>query len=90
MKQTNPAITTRRQTGCGPLYTTLIYDEDTFKPLAFQFILGKSGGCAASQINGIQTLINYIIKIGGDLEVIYDKTSKYSLTGIRCPENSSG
>ena len=86
LKRTNPALTTRKQTGCGTLHITLVYSEETFDPLSFQFILGKAGGCAASQLNGIQTLVNYCIKSKLPLEPLYDKHSNYALTGIRCPE----
>lgn len=86
MKRVNPALTCHRKVGCGRIYTTLVYDSDTYEPIAFQFILGKAGGCAASQLNSIQTLVNYIIKNKLSLEPIYDKHSNYSLIGIRCPE----
>lgn len=85
MARYSPALTCRKSTGCGTLYVTLVYDEKTFKPKSFQFILGKAGGCAASQLNGLQTLVNYIIKCEAPLEPIYEKQDEYSLRGIRCP-----
>ena len=85
MRKYNNAITCKRRVGCGSLYVTLIYSEH-HEPLAVQLILGKAGGCAASQLNGIQTLINYIIKNKLPLEPLLDKHSTYSLLGIRCPE----
>lgn len=85
MKRVSPALTCARQTGCGTLHITLVYDQESLEPLAFQFILGKAGGCAASQLNGIQTLVNYIIKLKAPLDPLYEKGNNYSMTGIRCP-----
>lgn len=82
---TNLAITTWRKVGCGKVHTTLKYDKD-FKPLAFEFILGKAGGCASSQLYALQTVINYVVHHKLDIEPLFDKTSNYSLLGIRCPE----
>lgn len=84
MKSTKKAITTDRQSGCGRIYMTLVYEDD-YTPIKIHITLGKAGGCAASQLNGIQNLINFIIKNGGDLTELFDKRNELSLIGIRCP-----
>jgi len=85
MAKTNPSITTEKKVGCGKIFMTLSYNSD-FKPLYVKLSLGKAGGCAGSQLNGIQGLINLMIKSEIPLNEIYDKKSENSLFGIRCPE----
>lgn len=85
MRQANPALTIIRKCGCGKIYMTLDYDEE-YKPIRLHITLGKSGGCAGSHLNAIQSLLNLRIRDGGDLSVIFDKDDEYSLIHIRCPQ----
>jgi len=82
---TAASISTFKRVGCGKIYMTLAYDSE-FKPMYIKLSLGKAGGCAGSQLNGIQGLINLLIKSNLPLSEIYDKKLENSLYGIRCPE----
>ena len=84
MRGSRKAITTTKKCGGGSIDVILDYDD--YKPVKVHLILGKAGGCAGSQLNAIQNLINLRIKDGGDLSPLYDKKYDLSLLGIRCPE----
>ena len=77
-----PAETTatvaRVSTGCGSLYITVAYDEHgIFEVFA---TLGKSGACAAAQLEAICRLITLTLRSGVDVASVVKQ-----LRGIRCP-----
>jgi ribonucleoside-diphosphate reductase alpha chain len=77
-----PAETTatvaRVSTGCGSLYITVAYDElGIFEVFA---TLGKSGACAAAQLEAICRLITLALRSGVDVA-----SAVKQLRGIRCP-----
>ena len=72
---------TKVNTGCGNLYITVAYDD---KGICEVFsTLGKSGACAAAQLEAICRLISLSFKAGIDVEQIVKQ-----LRGIRCPSIS--
>ena len=85
MSKTTNSITTMKRVGCGTIFMTMAYNEE-FKPIYVKLSLGKAGGCAGSQLNGIQGMINLLIEHNIPLSEIYDRKSENSLYGIRCPE----
>jgi len=67
------------ETGCGKLYITINGDKEG-KPTEVMARMGKSGGCVASQIEGLGRLCSAALQ--------YDVEPKYlikQLKGIRCP-----
>jgi len=71
-------ITERVNTGCGNMYVTINFDEQGACE-AFA-TLGKAGGCAAAQLEGISRLVSTALRCGLDPAAIVK-----NLRGIRCP-----
>jgi ribonucleoside-diphosphate reductase alpha chain len=72
---------TRVNTGCGSIYITVAYDDEgIFEVFA---TLGKSGGCAAAQLEASCRLITAALRSGVGVETVVKQ-----LKGIRCPSIS--
>ncbi len=71
-------LTERISTGCGKLYVTINYDDEGICEVFAQ--MGKTGGCAASQIEGISRLISLALRSRMKIESIIRQ-----IKGIRCP-----
>lgn len=71
-------VTRKMRTGCGNIYVTLNYDENN-KPFEVFSIMGKAGGCAASQSEAIARLISFALRSGAELNEVVKQ-----LKGISC------
>jgi ribonucleoside-diphosphate reductase alpha chain len=77
-------VTRKMRTGCGHLYVTI--NEDSEGKLFEMFsVMGKSGGCAASQTEAICRLISLGLRSGADIRPIVNQ-----LKGISCHATAWG
>ncbi len=71
-------VTERVNTGCGYIYVTVNFDSQGISEVFST--LGKSGGCAAAQLEAISRLTSLALRSGIDVDSIVKH-----LRGIRCP-----
>ena len=76
-------VTGKVDSGCGALYVTI--NRDRFGPFEMFANLGKSGGCAAAQIEALARLASLAMRSGIDPYQVAKQ-----LKGIRCPNPQLG
>ncbi|MFH1226608.1 MAG: vitamin B12-dependent ribonucleotide reductase [Planctomycetota bacterium] len=76
--------TRKVKTGCGNLYVTINYDENG-RPFELFSAMGKAGGCAASQTEGLSRLVSFSLRSGADIKEVVKQ-----LKGISCHSTSWG
>jgi len=74
--------TTKVSTGCGNLYVTINFDQES-RPFEVFTQMGKAGGCAASQLEAIGRLVSLAFRSGIEVKAIIEQ-----LRNIRCPSPS--
>ncbi len=76
--------TRKMRTGCGNLYVTINEDAEN-RPFEIFSVMGKAGGCAASQTEAICRLISFALRSGADVYPIVEQ-----LKGISCHSTAWG
>ena len=82
--ETLKGVTIKKKTGCGNMYVTVNYDANG-KPFELFSTMGKAGGCAASQCEGLGRLVSLTLRHSVSVEATIKQ-----LKGIKCHANNNG